>query len=161
MSHAHMILSPEEVAIHPPLTVVHRNDRPLEVLLVEDAFGDALLMRVALDAAHVPYKLSTLRLGNQVLPYLEKSRSHMPDVILLDLGLPGMDGFEILASLAENPLAVRSIPIVILTGHRDFEYIQGNYPLCIIDYVNKPCDVQRLRDILMRIRSSRSSSTRE
>ena len=57
---------------------------------------------------------------------------------MLDFGLPCKDGFEILAELAETSPIIRAVPIVILTGHADFEYVRNNFSLWIPAYINKP-----------------------
>lgn len=138
------------------------DDPPLDILLVEDVLSDALLTRIALDGAHIPYKLSTLRNGSQLLPYLERYRRHYPDLILLDLGLPGMSGFDVLNVLATNPPAIRSIPIVILTGLTYGEYFLGDsYPLCILDYIEKPCSANKMGDILARARKRKTDAVAE
>jgi YesN/AraC family two-component response regulator len=71
---------------------------------------------------------------------------------MLDLGLPCMDGFEILAELSMAEPSLRAIPIVILTGYEHFEYVQKSYSLCVPAYVTKPCDPGTIRDTLLRIR---------
>lgn len=133
------------------------NGDMLDILLVEDALSDALLTRLALDECNVPYRLCTLRKGSHVLPFLATCGVELPDLIMLDLGLPEMDGFEILAGIAENPAALRAIPIVILTNHPNFEYIKQNYPLCIMDYINKPCRAEDMRGLLSRVSQWRSA----
>jgi len=130
------------------------NSQPLDILLVEDSFSDALLTRFSLDATHIPYKLSTLHKGTQVLPYLNKYRRELPDLILLDLGMPGMDGFEVLDGLATFPPAIRSIPVVILTAYSHFDYVPANYPASIVRYLNKPCDAQEMREVLLSLGKS-------
>ena len=90
--------------------------------------------------------------GDDVLPYLAKAaEERMPDVILLDMGLPGSDGFEILAALASAPALMRSAPIIIITGHSDFEYIQKTYDLPIYGFLTKPVHADTLRDALAKL----------
>lgn len=133
--------------------------QPLNVLLVEDFAGDALLTRLSLDGTKVRYKLRTVRNGNDVIPLLWNSRANsqneLPDVILLDLGLPGKDGFEILAELTNAPNFIRAIPIVIMTGQEHFQYLQKTYDLWIADYVQKPCNVKKMLEVFTRIRKDK------
>lgn len=121
---------------------------PLDILLVEDVSSDALLLRLALDASQVPYRLRTIHGGDEVLPWLMRELGALPDVIMLDLGLPRMDGFEILEELAGADHAIRAIPIIILTGYQDFEYVGKSYNLCVPAYITKPCDAQRMHEVL-------------
>lgn len=122
--------------------------RPLHIVLAEDTAGDALLTRLALDASHVPYVLTTLHRGSDLLAYLV---AHKPDLVLLDLGLPDIDGFAFLETLSKASPSMRSIPIVILTGYPDFGYIRDSHPLNIIAYLNKPCDHALFTKLLSRI----------
>jgi DNA-binding response OmpR family regulator len=134
---------------------------PLNILMVEDLASDALLTRIALDKTNIPYNLYTLNRGAQVMPYLAKyhfagyqrdTPNTMPDVILLDLGLPGVNGFDILESLAQTHGMVRSVPIIIMSGFTHFDYLCKTNNLCIPAYLPKPCDHGKLRDILFAIR---------
>jgi response regulator RpfG family c-di-GMP phosphodiesterase len=134
-------------------------DDSLNVLMVEDIYSDATIIKIALDAAKIPYELSKIRRGDNVLPHLRISRmvSQLPDIILMDLGLPGMDGFEVLAEMDTLPASIRHIPIVILTAHKHFEYIQDTYPsLHIIGYMNKPCSPSDIRPFLVKARHERN-----
>ena len=71
------------------------------------------------------------------------------DLIILDLGLPGKNGFDILSEIAEAPPSLKAIPIVILTNFPDFEYLSvEHYDLPFIKYLKKPCEVHELKNIL-------------
>jgi response regulator RpfG family c-di-GMP phosphodiesterase len=133
-------------------------DEPVNVLLVEDVTSDALLLRLALDASRLPYTMHTLRQGDSVLPWLIRAEAQhtLPDVILLDLGLPNIDGFEILADLATASPALRAIPIVILTGFEDFEYVRSSYNLPVAAYLTKPCNKNKMRTILGQIKRQKA-----
>ncbi len=135
--------------------VEHQNalDDPLDIVLVEDMHSDAMLTKISLNASKIPYNLTLLRRGELLMPSLRKQGT--PDLILLDLGLPDMDGFEILAALSEQSANMRAVPIVILTGHQHFEYVRKIYPLHIMGYINKPCNAQDMRDVLTRIQRGR------
>lgn len=136
--------------------------KKLNILLVEDMHSDALLTEIAIKATEIPYSLSRIKRGDKVIPTLNLERifhpHDLPDLIMLDLGLPGMDGFEILAELATMPAALRAIPIVILTAHEHFDYIRHTYPLCILGYINKPCTSDQMYELLLRARNGRFDS---
>ena len=84
------------------------------------------------------------------LEALEKTRSEMPDLILLDINMPKMDGFEVLQEIRTDP-AIEHIPVIILTaariGHTD---VQAGLTLGADDYITKPFD---RRELLARIRT--------
>ena len=144
----------------PALIPSYTTDDPLDILLVEDVASDALLLRLALDTSRMPYRLRSIRKGDEVLPWLmqelKNGRQALPDVLLLDLGLPCMDGFEVLAGIAAAKPDIRAIPIVILTGYEHFEYIRQSYDLCVTAYINKPCDPAAIYEILARLRREKS-----
>ncbi len=130
----------------------------LNILMVEDSASDALLTRIALDATRIPHQLGRLKDGREVMPYLSKCQQkghRMPDVIMLDLGLPGVDGFEILAALSTSAHELRGIPIIILTGYEHFEYLKKVYQLPILAYIAKPCNMQEIRAVLKRVQQYR------
>lgn len=137
-----------------------RAKSPLRILLVEDEASDAELTDIALDATGVPYMLHRLEKGSDVLPYISRQmpfdRELWPDLILLDLGLPGKDGFEVLAEFATLPAVIRSIPIMILTGYSHFAYLRESYGLWIPAYVTKPCSPESFREVLQRVQRSRN-----
>ena len=125
---------------------------PLDILLVEDNASDVFLTNIALDTTRVPYRLQTLRKGNEVLPLLRNrlccETPILPDLMMLDLGMPGTNGFDVLEQLAAAPPPVRALPIIILTGYRNFEYLQKTHDLWIAGYLDKPCDPHKLRGIM-------------
>lgn len=130
---------------------------PIDIVLVEDTFSDELLTRITLDTSNIPYRMVTLDKGDKVIPYLVECRHTLPDLIMLDLGLPGMDGFELFASLSEMRCTIRQIPIVVLTAYENFEYIRENYPFSIMDYLRKPLNVEKTQHILKTIQANISA----
>ncbi|MGE3713284.1 MAG: response regulator [Alphaproteobacteria bacterium] len=136
-------------------------DCPLDIMLVEDVYADAMLTRIAIEASRIPANISKIARGNEVVSKLRYGRmcypSRLPDLIILDLGLPGMDGFEILNEMANLPSSLRAIPIVIVTAHKDFDYLRSTYPLYILDYIQKPCDSAHMRRILRFVREERNT----
>lgn len=135
----------------------------LNILLVEDTFGDALMAVKALESAKIDHHLETLRTGQQVLPYLEglvNRQERLPSVIILDLGMPGMDGFGVLEQLASAVPDIRSIPIVVLTGYRnsmssDYQHldqIPGADQLRILGYLEKPCRSEHLLKLFQQLK---------
>lgn len=92
--------------------------RPLELLLVDDNPGDVRLTREALKESGLPGALSVVGDGEQALAFLRRVGPHAaaprPDLVVLDLNLPRVDGRQVLAALAADP-ALKDIPVVVLT----------------------------------------------
>lgn len=124
----------------------------VKVLLVEDNTADSYFTLKALNSSEIPYKLDCISDGSKVLSYLENSEiASMPDLIILDLGLPGTNGFEILERLSKAHATIRAIPIVITTGYPDFKYLREMYDLPIYDYLEKPVSTKKISALLDKI----------
>ena len=116
---------------------------PVEILLVEDNPGDVRLTREALKDAKVANNLNVVNDGEQALEYLNRrgrfADAARPDLVLLDLNLPKIDGREVLASIkADSDL--RRIPVVVLTTSSAEEDILRSYDLHANCYVTKPVE---------------------
>ena len=128
------------------------NDNRLNILVVEDDYNDTLMTVRAVKSAQIPCNLDRMTRGNEVMPYLRNCmQANLPDVLLLDMGLPDITGFEILALLADAPAIIRAIPIIIVTGYSHFEYLPKAYQLPIMGYVTKPVRAKELEPILTMI----------
>lgn len=132
--------------------------QPLSILLVEDDASDALLTEIALDDAGMDYQMHILRSGTEVAPYLRSQcghGKHLPDLLILDLSLPSMDGFEVLSQLAElavSSTAFSELPIIILTGDSSSYFLKHCYGLHIIAFLVKPCSPKRIYEAMSRLR---------
>jgi len=80
---------------------------------------------------------------------LESACSHRPDVVLLDLGMPSMDGFQF-ASMFRELSECGSIPIIVVSGHSSQTYLSRASEAGINEYLVKPADPKCLKDILAR-----------
>ncbi|SRR5579871_2473062 len=96
--------------------------RPAQVLIVEDNNTDIYFIKEALRHSWLPMHFAVAEDGSRALDYLYRrgdfSDSPYPDLILLDLNLPGKNGWEVLEEIRLNP-AFTAVPVVILTGSRD------------------------------------------
>jgi CheY-like chemotaxis protein len=123
------------------------NVRPIEILLVEDDPGDVMLTREAFEHSRLTNRLSTASNGEEALRFLrqegEFAGSPRPDLILLDLNLPRLDGRELLAIVKSDP-ALRQIPVVVLTTSQADEDIYRSYDLHANAFVTKPVDFEKL-----------------
>jgi len=128
--------------------------RPAEILLVEDSPGDVRLMQEALKEGKVANRVSVVGDGLEAMAFLRREGDYAdvprPDLILLDLNLPKMDGREVLAELkADGDL--RRIPVVVLTTSRAEEDVLRAYNLHANCYVTKPVDLARFLELVKNI----------
>ncbi|MDQ6951321.1 MAG: response regulator [Mariprofundales bacterium] len=121
------------------------------MLLIEDNPADARLVEEALRENKVLIDLHTVPDGELALDYLHQrgqfSNATPPDLILLDLNLPGMDGREILAHIKQDPV-LRSTPTIILTTSQADRDIVETYQLSANAYVIKPLDFEQFMNII-------------
>ncbi len=121
-------------------------DRPVQILLVEDNPADARLTQEAIRDTEFRYSLHLAEDGEEAMEFLYKegefADAPRPDLILLDLNLPGMDGREVLAEVkADEDLGM--IPVIVLTTSTAQQDLLYSYGLRANSYVNKPIDRAR------------------
>jgi CheY-like chemotaxis protein len=137
-----------------PLTDTAEALRPIEVLLVEDDEGDVVITREALAEGKVINRLHVVGDGVEALDYLRRQGPHgdatKPDLVLLDLNLPRMDGRQVLEEIKSDP-ELRRIPVVVLTTSAADEDILASYDLHANAYVTKPVDFDRFVDVIRSI----------
>lgn len=126
--------------------------RPVRILLVEDNSGDVRLTRESLRRSKVRVDLTVASDGEEALGELRDEESYPPDLVLLDLKMPGMSGHEVLAVMKEDP-EMRRIPVVVLTSSEAEEDVVKSYDLAASAHVTKPVDLDGLREIVSAIDS--------
>jgi CheY-like chemotaxis protein len=128
--------------------------KPVEVLLVEDDPGDVLMTREAFEEFKVRNNLNVVSDGEEAMAYLRQEGEYAdvarPDLVLLDLNLPRMDGRQVLAAIKSDE-ELASIPVVVLTTSEAEEDVLRSYRLHANAYVTKPVDFERFIDIVRRI----------
>jgi CheY-like chemotaxis protein len=124
--------------------------RQLAVLLVEDDPGDIMIAQEALRAGELVSRLAVVQDGTHALAQLRAETAPRPDLVLLDLNLPGMSGHEVLAELKGDP-ALRTIPVVVLSTSTAAEDVRRSYELGANLYVAKPVDFDEFADVVKRI----------
>jgi CheY-like chemotaxis protein len=127
---------------------------PIDILLIEDDPGDIMLTREAFADHKLRNRLVVYSDGRQALRYLRREGpdSSLPDLILLDLNLPGLDGRDLLTQLSADPV-LSAIPVVVLTNSLAEQDILRARRLRVADYVCKPVDFARLVDVVKHIES--------
>ena len=126
----------------------------IDVLLVEDDPGDVLMTREAFEDNKLRNRLWVVSDGVSALEFLRKEGEHTdaptPDLVLLDLNLPRMDGREVLQALKADA-DLRSIPVVVLTTSEAEEDVVRSYSLHANAYVTKPVDFDRFIEVVRQI----------
>ena len=130
-----------------PAHILLVEDNRMDVELVLDAFREARL----LDTVHVSPN------GNDALDYLfgrgryaDRRAFPLPDLVLLDLGLPGVDGFTVLRELKAAPILKR-LPVVILTSSREDRDRATTYDSGANSYLVKPVSFSGFLDVVQQI----------
>ena len=125
--------------------------KPINILLVEDNPGDVRLTREVLQEGKLLNHLQVAGDGIEALEFLRHegrfAKSPHPDLILLDLNLPRMDGRELLA-IIKSDHALRRIPVVILTTSKAEEDIIATYDLHANCYITKPVDLDQFFSVI-------------
>ena len=133
---------------------MNENLNVISVLLVEDDPGDVVLIREAFGHNKVHNALNVVSDGVDALAFLRNEGEHgdapRPDLILLDLNLPRMDGREVLAEI-KGDAELRTIPVVVLTTSAAEEDIVSSYDLHANAYVTKPVDFERFIEVVRQI----------
>jgi CheY-like chemotaxis protein len=127
------------------------------ILLVEDNPADVQITQRALRESAVPVELLVVRDGQEAVDYLLRQGPHAhdpgwrsPDLILLDLNLPRLNGREVLERIRATP-SLRAVPVVVLTTSRRSEDVQQMYAAGANTYIEKPADFTRFVEVLQTI----------
>jgi CheY-like chemotaxis protein len=106
-----------------------------KILVVDDSETNLLLLRAVLEDAG--YEVKLINDSYQAVKYVEKQQ---PDLVLLDLLMPGMDGFEFMIQLKEENTRL-SLPIIVVTAYDSRDNTQKAMDLGATDVINKPIDI--------------------
>lgn len=116
----------------------------IHILLVEDNEGDIILTTEALEEGRILNKLSVARDGREAVDFLNKEgafkKALTPDLILLDVNLPKMNGHEVLKYI-KNQETLKKIPVIMLTTSSSQEDIDSSYQNHANCYITKPIEV--------------------
>lgn len=118
-----------------------REGRPREIVLIEDNPADVQLLQKAFERSPVACRLRSLADGPSGLDHVRRSVEMgddiPPDLVLLDLNLPGMGGLDVLAELKGSP-GTRHLPVVVISTSSDPEDVVDSYRLGAAAFVRKP-----------------------
>jgi CheY-like chemotaxis protein len=116
------------------------------ILIAEDLEDDLLLIKRALRKAQVFNPIQTVRNGEQVIAYLKgegqfanRAEYPLPGLLLLDLKMPRMDGFEVLTWIRQEP-NLRALRVIVLTSSGDMRDVTRAYELGANSFLVKPMD---------------------
>lgn len=127
---------------------------PVQILLVEDDEGDVDLMTEGLNKAKILISMHVVDDGIKAMKYLRHEAPYVesvtPDLILLDLNLPLMDGREVLAEVKSDE-HLKTIPVVVLTTSDSEKDILKSYSLGANCYLTKPVNFSRFVEMVQSI----------
>ena len=127
---------------------------PMEVLLVEDSLTEARLTAGVLKKAVRRHRLTLIRDGQEALGFLRQegrfARAPRPHLILLDLGLPGLDGRELLGILKAD-LELSDIPVIVMTASQDESDAVHSRMLNVEAHLVKPIDSSRFIEVVLQL----------
>ncbi|GAA2998083.1 response regulator [Actinokineospora diospyrosa] len=127
---------------------------PIEVLVVEDDEGDILMIREAFELHGQRSRLHVVNDGVDAVAFLRREAQYhdapRPQLILLDLNMPRMDGREVLAQVKDDP-ALTSIPVVVLTTSAADDDVVSSYSLHANAYVTKPADLDEFMSAIGKV----------
>lgn len=124
------------------------SSRERAILLVEDNPDDELLTIRALRNNHIVNEVAVARDGAEALEYLFASPTRsLPQIILLDLKLPKVDGLEVLRRVKTDP-RTRMVPVIVLTSSDEERDLVDSYSLGANSYIRKPVEFYRFLEAL-------------
>lgn len=128
--------------------------RPFRILLVEDSDTDVQIIARALRESGFDHVLNVAGSGRAALDQLrspDDPPSPPPDLVLLDLNLPGVDGHQVLVQLKADPI-LKAIPIVVLSTSRLDRDVWRSYQAGANTFIQKPTDFNGYRDLANAVR---------
>lgn len=130
------------------------NTRLAEILLVEDNEGDIELTREAFEEAKFRNNLHIAVDGDEALDFLFRRNGNeeaiTPDIILLDLNLPGTDGKEVLEAIKAEP-ELKRVPVIVLTSSQADKDIMESYDLHANCYIVKPVNAVKFMEVVQHV----------
>ncbi len=130
--------------------------KSIHILLIEDNEGDVVLTTEALSDGRITNTISVAKDGWEAIQYLEKQGIYIdavkPDIILLDINLPKMNGHEVLKRIKSNN-AINNIPVVIITSSSSEKDISESYRNYAHSFITKPIDIGAFLKVVASIKN--------
>ena len=127
----------------------------MEILLVEDSLTQAHLTFHALKRANFEHRLTIVRDGQEALDFLYKvgkyARVPAPDLVLLDLRLPKIDGLEVLTEMKQSE-SLQEIPVVVMTASENEADRTQCHAANVVAYLTKPMDLPKFMTVVEELR---------
>ena len=125
-----------------------------DVLLVEDADVHVEFTRLAFESEGIGHALEVARDGEEAMAVIDGRAERPPRLILLDLKLPGMSGFDVLQAVRGHASEhVRRTPVVVLTTSRAPADVRRAYELCANSFLRKPLELPEFIDLIGAVRA--------
>jgi CheY-like chemotaxis protein len=127
---------------------------PVHILLVEDNEGDVVLTMDAFEESKINTTISVVRNGQEAVDFLFKrdrfEQENKPDLILLDINIPILNGHEVLKIIKQDP-ELKKIPVIMLTTSSSTRDINLSYENYANSYVTKPIDMEDFLKAILKI----------
>ncbi len=125
--------------------------KPVEILLVDDNEDDIMILQEGFTNSKLINIISTVRDGGEAMEYLRRKGKykdvHLPGLILLDINMPKMNGFEVLKEIKADP-ALQHLPVIMLTTSDAETDIVKSYSNGACSYIKKPVDFENLKEVV-------------
>lgn len=115
------------------------SSRAIHILVVEDNAGDIFLIKEAFNGSGAVFDVHVVKDGLGAIEFVEHG-SPRPDLVILDLNIPGLSGHEVLGRLKSDP-EFMEIPVVVFSSSNSIQDIRTSYKLRANSYVKKPSDL--------------------
>ena len=129
--------------------------RELTILLVEDNAGDVFMLKEALEEAGFPHVLHVVNDGNAAMDFLREQAAggqNWPDLVILDLNLPGKSGRQIMAEMQGEP-TLTVLPVAVLSTSQSEYEIGGDFPRLRCTFAAKTPDFRQLVEIVQHFKA--------
>lgn len=123
---------------------------PFQILLVDDEPGDVELIKIALAEGRFLCNVQTAGNGVEAMTWMRRevdAGNRVPDLVLLDLNMPMMNGKEVLKAMKTEPALAR-IPVVVLTTSDVERDVLASYDLGAAGFVTKPLEMDKLYEVI-------------
>lgn len=125
--------------------------KSIQILLIEDNEGDILLTEEAFLNSKIKNVVSVVRDGWEAMLYLEKTEKYAsvktPDLILLDINIPKLNGHQVLTRIKTNP-KIQHIPVIMLTTSASEQEVLKSYQNHVNCFITKPTEAQTFMDVI-------------